>query len=102
MILSGAATGFAYTVNDQGPIRVILAFWFLMVCPGLPWVRQLRLTSRLVEWPLIAAVSLALDTVVATAYAYAGVWSTPNCLLTLIGVSYIGAVLLLIQGPRRG
>jgi hypothetical protein len=100
LLASGAATGLAYALNVGGPVQVILAFWFLLVCPGLPWVRLLRLKSRLIEWPLIVALSLALDTVVATTYAYTGWWSTPNCLLTLLAVTYVGAIVLLEAAQR--
>lgn len=93
--VSGAATALAFALDFGGPIRVLLACWFLFVCPGLPYVQLLRLRSALVAWPLTMALSLALDTAVATILAYAGLWSTGRCLLALIVISYVGAGLLL-------
>ena len=100
MVLSGALVGFGYAFEVQGPIQLLLALWFMLVCPGLPLVKLLHLKSRPIEWIVIVALSLALDTIVATTYSYLGIWSTENCLLTLIGISYVGAVLLLNQRQR--
>jgi len=94
------AVGLIQVVDIAGPVRAAIAFWFLMACPGLGWVKLLRLDNRLFEWPLIVALSLALDTAVATTFLYTGLWTTQNCLLTLILVSYVGAVLLLDQSQR--
>jgi hypothetical protein len=101
LVLSGLATGLTYALSLGGPIQVIVAFWFLLVCPGSPWVRLLRVRSRLVEWPLTVALSLALDTVVATTLVYTPWWSTPNCLLVLVGISFVGAIVLLGRAQDR-
>jgi hypothetical protein len=97
---SGLAIELVLAFDIHGPLRVVLALWFLMVCPGLPYVRMLRLTSRMVEWPLIVALSLALDTVVTTTLAYVRAWSAADSMLILIAVSVVGAALLFEQGQR--
>jgi len=98
--LSGVAVGLAQVLDVSGPVRVAIAFWFLLACPGLPWVKLLRLHNRLIEWPLIVALSLSLDTAVTTTFVYTDLWTAQICLLVLIVVSYVGAVLLLDQGQR--
>ncbi len=82
--------------NIASPIRPVIAFWFLLVCPGMAFVRLLRIRETLTELMLAVALSLAIDTLVAEAILYAEIWSSRLALLVLIGISVIGAALQLI------
>ncbi len=46
-------------------IRPVVVMWFLFICPGMAWVRLLRLHSNLAEWTIALALSFALDALVA-------------------------------------
>lgn len=71
----------------RGP--VVLAF--LLVGPGLALVHALRLRDRLAELCLAIALSVALDTLVASAFLYAGAWSPDAILGALVALTVAGA-----------
>jgi hypothetical protein len=75
------------------PLRPWLAMWFLLVCPGMALVPLLRLSDRLVEVVLAVALSIALDTLVAGIFLYAGIWSPEATLVALSGISLGGVAL---------
>ncbi len=94
ILASAAAVASAMAFLAPGnPVRLIVGFWFLLVCPGMAVIRLFGIEDRVTEWTLAAALSLALDTIVAGAMLYAGMWSPQATLLTLIGVCVVGAFL---------
>ena len=94
MIVSTAlGLGLITFENIASPIRPVIAFLFLFVCPGMAFVRLLRIREPSTELMLAIALSLALDTLVTEAILYAGIWSSRLTLLVLICISLIGAVL---------
>lgn len=74
-------------------VRAPIVFWFLLVCPGMAFVRLLRIDNLLILWTLAIALSLALSTLVPTFMLYIGAWSSFNTLLILAIASAIGALL---------
>ena len=102
VVLSATLTS-VFTFGElSSPWRPLVIFWFLLVCPGLPFVRLLRLPGRIVEITLGVALSLALDMVTAEALVYAGVWSPKTALLILLFVTLTGLMLeLRFQQPRQ-
>jgi hypothetical protein len=98
IILSGVGAGVVALGNVESPIRPLIALWFLFVCPGMAFVRLLRLGEGLSEWPLAIALSLALDVIVAAAMLYAGAWSPRWGLVALICLSFSGAILQIVAG----
>jgi uncharacterized membrane protein len=72
-------------------VRALVAFWFLLLCPGLAIVRPLRLGDRTGELMVAIGVSLALETLLAAAALYAGVWSPLGILLALSLITLAGA-----------
>jgi hypothetical protein len=79
------------TIGDLDfPLRPLLAFWFLLVCPGMAFVRLLRIKEGFAVWTLAIALSLALDAIVAGAMLYAGFWSPTTGLLILVGITLVG------------
>jgi hypothetical protein len=85
----------------QGPLRFVVAFWFLLVCPGMALVPLMRLRDRIAEWTLAIALSLALDALVAGAMVFFGAWSPERGLIILVAVSLIGALLQVVSAQRR-
>ena len=70
--------------------RPVAALPFLLLCPGLAWARLLRVTPPLNEVLLGIALSLALDTIVATALLYAHVPSEKASLGVLVAITLGG------------
>lgn len=79
------------TIGDLAfPLRPLLALWFLLVCPGMAFVRLLRIKEGFGVWTLAIALSLAIDAIVAGAMLYTGVWSPTLGLLILVGITLVG------------
>lgn len=78
-------------------LRAPIVLPYLLVVPGLAWVRLLRMRSFASVATLSIALAMAIDTLVAAAMIAAGVWSAE------VGVVAIGVVTLvpLLAGSRR-
>jgi hypothetical protein len=72
--------------------RPVVALPFLVLCPGLAWARLLRVEPALNEVLLGVALSLALDTIVATALLYAHLPSAKTSLAVLVVITVCGLV----------
>jgi hypothetical protein len=89
-------------VSDIGPpIQAMVAFWFLLVCPGMSFVRLLQIEERLTELTVAIALSIALDTVVSETMVLTKRWSPEWGLFVLICMSVAGAALQIIMLPYR-
>jgi len=75
------------------PSRALIAVWFLLVCPGMAFVRLLQLQDQASEWTIAIALSLALDAAVAIIMVYGGIWSPDSGLRALILISLVGALM---------
>lgn len=85
------------------PVRHLISFWFLLVCPGMAYVPLLHIRDGPVEWTLAVALSLALDAIVATLMVYTGNWWTHGGLIVLMAISIGGVALQIITiGSPRG
>lgn len=93
IVASAIGTGLVTFGNIQSPIRFVIAWWFLFVCPGMSFVRLLHLHDRVAEWSLAIALSFTLDALTAGAMIYSGTWSPPIGLAVLIGLCVIGVIL---------
>jgi hypothetical protein len=69
-----------------------VALPFLVLCPGLAWARLLRVEPELNTILLGVALSLAIDTIVATALLYAHQPSVQVNLAALVAIT-IGGLL---------
>ena len=85
-----AALGVTYA-GIGTPLRPLVALWFLAVCPGMALVRLLGLRDLLSELVLAIAVSLSLETIVASIMIYAGRWSPQLSLDVFVGIALVGA-----------
>ena len=95
--LSGVATAALAFTESLSPLRAVVALWFLVICPGMAFVQLLRLRDVLVEIAIAVALSLAIDTIVASVMLYAGAWSSPRQLAIVLGITVLGLVLWLIR-----
>lgn len=106
ILVAGASLDAVTFGHVDVPLRPWLALWFLLICPGMALVPLLRLSDRLVEVVLAVALSIALDTLVAGVFLYAGIWSPEASLATLSGLSLGGVTLQWLlrdaARPRHG
>ena len=100
IVLSAAAAALVTFGADDSPLRPPIALWFLLVCPGMAFVRLLRVRDGLTEWALAIALSLALDAIVAIVMLYTGAWAPRWGLVILIGLSVAGAALQVVALRR--
>ena len=93
IVAISAVSAEVLTYNDvTTPLRPVIIFWFLLVCPGMAFIQLLQLREFLYEIVLTIALSLALELIVATVVLYAGFWSPELILRILIGISLVGVV----------
>jgi len=93
IVASALGTGLATFRDAAAAARPALSLWFLLICPGMAFVRLLRLNDAIAQLTLAVALSLALDTIVAVAMLYAGFWSPKGILGVVIALSLLGAAL---------
>lgn len=114
ILVSAIAAGLLAFGESATPVRPFVALWFLLICPGMAFVRLLRLRDGLAELTLAVALSFAIDGLVSEVLVYAGQWSFKTGLAILIGIAFTGvafdllmiytrvsAVVHLPQSPRR-
>ncbi len=90
VIASAAAMGVATYGNMPVPLRLAAAACFLPFCPGMAIVRFLRIQDGMAEFATAIALSIAIETVVATAMVYSRLWYPSIALAVLIGISVVG------------
>jgi uncharacterized membrane protein len=89
-------------VSDIGsPVRPLVAFWFLLICPGMAFVPLLRVKERLTEVTVAIALSIALDTIVSETMVLTKRWAPEWALFLLICMAVVGAVLQIATLPTR-
>ncbi len=102
ILISAAATGLFFFKGISSPLRLIATLWFLFVCPGMAFVRLLRLETSYYEWTLAIIISISVDAGVAALLVYAHYWSIELGLSILIALSLLGACLQILgTWPRR-
>jgi hypothetical protein len=97
MICAAILVGLLAFVFPFDPLRPLLVVPFLLVCPGMVLVHRLRLAEWWVELVLAIGVSIAIDTLLATAMVYAGVWSPKLLLAVLVWLSLVAGIEELIR-----
>jgi hypothetical protein len=93
IILSSIGVSVVVLGDVHSPVRPLLTFWFLCLCPGMALVRLLDLEEGYIQLTLAIALSLVLDTAVATALLNAHRWSPAHTLALLAGLSLVGVAL---------
>jgi hypothetical protein len=87
---------FSSGANIQSPLRGALTFWFMLVCPGMAFIRLLNLKEPIFEWVLAVALSMALGTLFAEAAVVNQWWSPTATGMILAVLSLFGAGLQVI------
>jgi hypothetical protein len=78
-------------------VRTLIAFAFLLVCPGLPWVWVLGDVDERVAVVVAIALSVAIDVVLSEAMVYLRLWSPIWAFVILTAIGGVGLAL----GKRR-
>jgi hypothetical protein len=102
-IIVGATLASAWVVyfDTAGLARAVITLGFLVICPGMAYVRLLRLSNAIHRVALAVALSLALDLLVSTVVLYVGAWSPLMILGILIELSLVGAIAQVWLWHRR-
>jgi uncharacterized membrane protein len=95
IIFSCIGIGLIAVANIDSPIRSLLTFWFLLVCPGMAFVKLLHISESATEWTLAIALSIGLNIIVSESILLAKIWSPIGCLAVLIAISLAGVMLQL-------
>ncbi len=101
IIASAIGAGLFALGEIESPFRPLIAFWFLLICPGMAFIRLLHIKERMVELTLAIALSIAFNTIVSEALVLAEVWSSKWGLIILICVSIVGAIFQIIAAYRQ-
>lgn len=101
LISSSLLIGLMALLNWQSPLRVWMALWFMVICPGMALQRLMGFRLSIQGWSLAIAFSLALDTLVGIILLYSGNWSWELGLGILVSLTIVSAILdLLINRPK--
>lgn len=101
IIISAVAASLVNFVFTDIAIRPIIVFWFLAVCPGMVFVRFLRLKEPVVEWTLALALSFSIDALVAGTLLYARMWS-PTAIFGILIAFTLGGAIVQLMTRRAG
>lgn len=102
LIISGSAlvAVIAVFAHASPLLRSLVTFWYLLVCPGMAFIRLLKLKDSLTEWILAIVLSLALEMVLGLVMVYAHWWQPGWGLVFLILLSLSGVSLQLRQAHQ--
>jgi hypothetical protein len=92
ILLSAIAAVVVASALPGTVLCLIVILWFLLVCPGLMVVLCLNLKETVAIWTLALALSVAIDAIVASIALYAGIWSPPGILYTLITFCFVWTI----------
>jgi hypothetical protein len=96
--VSAASAMLVVTTDVPQPLRSVVVFWFLLMCPGLAFVPLLRIKDRLKQWTLVITCSLVIDTLLAGAMLYSGRWAPWWALVILVALCIVGVSLQVLVG----
>ena len=77
-------TGLLFAIEAEGSLRAVVTVLFLLLGPGLAFVRLLRFNDLLTEITLAVAASFGIETVIATALLVTGLWSAGTALAIVV------------------
>lgn len=101
IILASAAAVILFSLGDVAtPIRAAVAFWFVLVCPGMALVRFLHIEDQVNEFILAVAVSTGIGATLATIMVLTRRWSPDWGLGILVYISVVGSILQLVTARQ--
>jgi hypothetical protein len=100
IVASACAVSVLTILGVSGPVRVLVALWFLLACTGMAFLPLLGIrVSRPAAIALVVVLSIVVDTLVATGLTLVGRLSDVGAVLALAGVAILGCGLQLAAGP---
>ena len=100
IIGGGIAILLIVIANWASLLRPLLVFGYLLVCPGMAFVRLLSLKNHFAELMLAVALSLTICTLISEMLVLMRSWSMMSSLVTIVVLSIVGAILQLITQRR--
>ena len=92
LVASAVLAGVVDVAELHSPLRVVVILWFVLVCPGMAFVRLLDLDDAAAELALAVALSIALAMAAGGAALYSGLWAPGATLAILIAITIAAAV----------
>lgn len=103
LVAASAWSAFLLTAADVGgPLRVGFVLWFLIVCPGLGFVRMLGLADRELQLALTIGASIAIDALATLPLVAADVYTPLRSLALITAVAITGTTLDAHRHPAPG
>ena len=90
IIISVSALVLVIVIFTGAPFRPAVTFWFLLICPGMAFVRLLHIEEWLTEFTLAIALSIAINIFVSETMVFARIWAPKAGLFALICISILG------------
>lgn len=94
---SAVAASLVANGSSQSSLRVLFSFWFLLVCPGMAFVRIFNLKEKLAQWVLAVGLSIAIDVIVSEIAVLNRLWSLQGVVTVLADLSMVGALIQVLQ-----
>ena len=101
LIASAIGVGLAMYLDIESPIRPVIGFWFLFFCPGMAYVRMIRIRKIAVELIAAIALSVAVNIILTSALVLASIWSSTVASGILIAVTIVGAAIQIIGSRNK-
>jgi hypothetical protein len=92
LVASAVLAGALALAGMHSPLRVAVVLWFVLVCPGMAFVRLLDLEDAAAELALAVALSIALATAVGGVALYGGLWAPGASLAVLVAITIAAAL----------
>jgi hypothetical protein len=85
----------------RSPVRVVAVLLFLLICPGMAWIRLLQLYEPVTEVMLAIALSIAIDAALPGVLVYAGAWSLAAALAAVLVLTLAGGAVEIVRVLRE-
>ena len=95
--ISVALMALLLTAGVEGPVRVVVALWFVCVCPGMAFVPLFGFRTTGAALAMGVVVSLVCSTLIATMLVEIGGLSQTSGFIVLAGLCLLGSALQLAQ-----
>lgn len=92
ILVWGLAAGLIVFTGALPSQRTWLVFAFLLLCPGMAFVRLLHTGDWIIKATLAVALSLALNAMVALLLLYFRAWSPLNGMMMILAISFLGVM----------
>jgi hypothetical protein len=100
LVTSTALVGILNGIGVESNLRFVITAAYLLICPGMAYIRLLNLSSRSTVWILAIAASISIDLLVSEIMVLIKLWSA-NAAYFTIGTFCIAGALVQIIFPER-